>query len=104
MTKRYGLMKDYTSFFKCRRGITGIVDNRSGYKYIGFESVRDLLNDLTDEVMDLRAETTKLKLVFGDVIEDLEKQAETEEPIIISKEYTVWIKENVDVSFNSKKD
>jgi hypothetical protein len=92
MTERYGLFIDNTSFFNSRRGVKGIADNRTGYKYIGFENVLNLLNQSTDELMDLRAENTKLKFVLKDVIEDLEKQAETKEPIIISKKYVKWIK------------
>ena len=101
--KRYGLIKDYTSFFKCRRGVIGIFDNRTGYKHIGYKNVRDLLNDLNDEVMDLRAENTKFKFVLSDVVEDLEKQAKSKEPIILSEVYINWIKENVNLNFFSKK-
>lgn len=101
--ERYGLIKDYTSIFKCKRGITGIFDNRTGTKHIGYESVRDLLNDLNDEVMDLRAENTQFKLVVSDIVEDLEKQAKSKEPIILSEDYVDWIKENVNLSFFSKK-
>lgn len=101
--ERYGLIKDYTSIFKCRRGIIGIFDSRTGYKHIGYESVRDLLNNLNDEVMDLRAENTKFKLIMSDVVEDLEKQAKSKEPIILSEKYVEWIKENVNLSLFSKK-
>lgn len=101
--KRYGLIKDYTSFFKCRRGITGIFDNRTGYKYIGFESVRDLLNDLTDEVMDLRAENIKFKLIVSDIVDDFEKQAKSKEPIILSMDYVDWIKKELNLRLCSEK-
>ena len=101
--KRYGLVKDYTSFFKCRSGVIGIFDNRTGYKHIGYENVKDLLNDLNDEVMNLRAENTRFKLVVSDIVEDLEKQAKSKEPIFISKDYVDWIKKELDLRLLSEK-
>jgi hypothetical protein len=59
----------------------------------------DLLNNQEEELMDLRADNTRFKLVVGDIIKDLEKLAKSKEPIIISLEYVDWIKENVDVDF-----
>lgn len=66
--------------------------------------VIDLLNEQYDEIMDLRAENTKMKLVVEDIVADLEQQADTKEPVIISKAYANWIKENVDLRLHSEKD
>ncbi len=57
-----------------------------------------------DEIMSLRYENTKLKLVLKDIIEDLEREAERGEPIIIRQEYVEWIKDNVDLRLNGEKE
>ena len=71
----------------------------------GIEFV-DRLNEQHNEIMDLRFENTSMKLILLDIIEDLEKQAESKEPIIISMKYVEWIKENVNIDSNEfgKKD
>lgn len=59
------------------------------------KEICDKLNELHDDLMDVRAENTGNKLFLKDIVEDLEKQAESKEPIIIRKEYVEWIKQNV---------
>jgi hypothetical protein len=57
------------------------------------------MNELHEDLMNVRAENTRNKLVLVDIVEDLEKQAESKEPIIIGKEYVEWIKQNVILGF-----
>ena len=75
-------------------------DNGKG---ITHKEVVDLLNKLNDEVMDLRAENTRFKLIVSDIVDDLEKQAKSEKPIIISRKYVDWIKKELDLRLYSDK-
>ena len=63
----------------------------------------DKLNELSEEIMSLRWENTKLKLVLKDIVEDLETEAERKVPIIIQKEYVDWVKSNVNLRLNISK-
>ena len=67
------------------------------------KNIVDLLNELSEEIMSLRWENTKLKLVLKDIVEDLETEAERKVPIIIQKEYVDWVKSNVNLRLNSSK-
>lgn len=44
-----------------------------------------LVNNLATENINLRAENTRLKLILLDIVQDLEKEANKREPIIIRK-------------------
>ncbi|WP_458454383.1 hypothetical protein [Methanobrevibacter sp.] len=70
------------------------IKTRNTYDYVS--EVCPLLNEFANEILNLRAKNTKLKLFFGNIIEDLEKQAKSKEPIIISEEYVKWIKNEVE--------
>ena len=60
-------------------------------KILQHEEVLDLLNKSDEEVMNLRYDLTKFKLVMLEIIEDLEKGTGNDK-------YVKWIKENVDVT------
>lgn len=68
------------------------------------KSLRYMVDRLTDENWKLRGENTKLKLTLLDVIRDLEKQAESSMPILVSKEYVEWIKKECNTEFISQAD
>lgn len=78
---------------------TGIKDNQSAYEQLNGESVVDLLNNQEEEIMGLKFENTKLKLILKDIVADLEKESERGVPIIIQKEYADWIKSEVELEF-----
>ncbi len=67
------------------------------------KSLKYLVDRLTDENWKLRGENTTLKLTLSDVIKDLEEQAESGEPIIISKKYVEWLKKECDTTFEGLK-
>lgn len=60
-------------------------------KILQHEEVLDLLNKSHEEVMNLRYDLTKFKLVMLEIIEDLENGK-------VNDKYVEWIKENVDVT------
>ena len=60
-------------------------------KILQHEEVLDLLNKSHEEVMNLRYDLTKFKLVMLEIIEDLENGKGNDK-------YVEWIKENVDVT------
>ncbi len=60
-------------------------------KILQHEEVLDLLNKSHEEVMNLRYDLTKFKLVMLEIIEDLENGKGNDK-------YVKWIKENVDVT------
>lgn len=60
-------------------------------KILQDEEVLDLLNKSHEEVMNLRYDLTKFKLVMLEIIEDLENGKGNDK-------YVKWIKENVDVT------
>ena len=59
----------------------------------------ELLNELHEDLIECETENIRNKLVLRDIVEDLEKQAESKEPIIIEKEYVEWIKQNTVLGF-----
>lgn len=61
------------------------------------ESLLYMVNNLTDENMTLRRDGTKLKLVMGQIIEDLEKADGNEK-------YIEWIKENCNINLYNEND
>ena len=67
------------------------------------KSLKHLVDNLTDENVRLRGENTKLKLTLLEIIDDLEEQAETREPIIISKKYVEWIRSECDTELEGFK-
>lgn len=56
-----------------------------------------LISNLANENTQIRYENTKLKLVLGMIVEDLEKEANKREPIIIRKDYVEWIKKETKI-------
>ena len=60
-------------------------------KILQHEEVLDLLNKSHEEVMNLRYDLTKFKLVMLEIIEDLENGKGNDK-------HVEWIKENVDVT------
>lgn len=68
------------------------------------KSLKYLVDNLTDENWKLRKENTELKLMLNEVVRDLEKQAESSMPILISKEYVEWIKSECNLEFTSQKE
>ena len=67
------------------------------------EEIEELLNDLYEEVMGLRGEITKFKLVVGEIIEDMQKYVDDDQLVYINQSYVDWIKENVDTTLYSQK-
>jgi len=61
------------------------------------ESLKYMVDNLTNENMSLRRDGTRLKLVMHQIIEDLEKAGGNEK-------YIAWIKENCNVELYSKND
>lgn len=62
-----------------------------------------VLNALHEENMNNWAEITRFKLIVSDIVDDLEKQAKNEEPIVISMDYVDWIKSELDLKLNGLK-
>lgn len=62
-----------------------------------------VLNAQHEENMNNRAEITRFKLIVSDIVDDLEKQAKSEEPIVISMDYVNWIKLELDLKLNGLK-
>ncbi|MBQ7927737.1 MAG: hypothetical protein IJ287_03190 [Methanobrevibacter sp.] len=79
---------------------SGVYDN--GKQLTNFEVV-DVLNDLYEEVMDLRRENTNFKLVVGEIIKDMQKYVDDDQLVYINQSYVDWIKENVDTTLYSQK-
>ena len=63
----------------------------------------EMLNALYEEVMTLRMENTKMKLVFKEVVDDLQREVDTNTPVLVGQEYVDWINDNVDLRFDSDK-
>ena len=61
------------------------------------ESLLYMVDNLTNENMTLRRDGVKLKLVMGQIIEDLEEAGNNEK-------YIAWIKENCNIELYSQKD
>jgi len=97
--KRFTYDKPLVAFSK-----GGINDNVTGEIYeFTIDTVLDLLNELHEEVMDLRGENTKFKLVVGEIIEDMQKYVDDDQLVYINQSYVDWIKQNVDVTLYSQK-
>jgi len=67
------------------------------------EDIEELLNDLHEEVMDLRRENTKFKLTVSEIIEDMQKYVDDNQLIYINQSYVDWIKKEVDTTLYSQK-
>lgn len=61
------------------------------------ESLLYMVDNLTNENMTLRRDGVKLKLVMGQIIEDLEEAGDNEK-------YIVWIKENCNLELYNQND
>ena len=88
----------------CNDDGSEMIQYNNGDYITDMEDATEKLNEQEKEIMDLRADNTRFKLVVKDIIKDLEKLAKSKEPIVISEEYVNWIKDNVDVEFYSKRD
>ena len=67
------------------------------------QMVKDLLNELHEEVMDLRRENTKFKLIVSEIIEDMQKYVDDNQLVYINQSYVDWIKKEVDTTLYSQK-
>ena len=63
----------------------------------------DKLNELHEEVMDLRRENTKFKLIVSEIIEDMQKYVDDNQLVYINQSYVDWIKKEVDTTLYSQK-
>lgn len=70
---------------------------RQVYDVSTAKSTLFLISNLANENTQIRYENTKLKLVLGMIVEDLEKEANKREPIIIRKDYVEWIKKETKI-------
>ena len=66
-------------------------------------AILDLLNELNEEVMDLRRENTKFKLIVSEIIEDMQKYVDDNQLVYINQSYVDWIKKEVDTTLYSQK-
>lgn len=62
------------------------------------------LNELYEEVMDLRRENTKFKLTVREIIEDMQKYVDDNQLVYINQSYVDWIKKEVDTTLYSQKE
>ena len=62
------------------------------------DEVVEKLNELHEEVMDLRRENTKFKLTVSEIIEDMQKYVDDNQLIYINQSYLDWIKKEVDTT------
>ena len=67
------------------------------------EDIEEILNELHEEVMDLRRENTKFKLIVSEIIEDMQKYVDDNQLIYINQSYVDWIKKEVDTTLYSQK-
>lgn len=67
------------------------------------EDIEELLNELHEEVMDLRSENTKFKLIVSEIIEDMQKYVDDNQLVYINQSYVDWIKKEVDTTLYSQK-
>ena len=67
------------------------------------EPIVKLLNELHEEVMDLRRENTKFKLTIREIIEDMQKYVDDNQLVYINQSYVDWIKKEVDTTLYSQK-
>ena len=72
-------------------------------KSYGNDEVCELLNELYEEVMDLRGENTKFKLTVSEIIEDMQKYVDDNQLVYINQSYVDWIKKEVDTTLYSQK-
>ena len=61
------------------------------------------LNELYEEVMDLRRENIKFKLTISEIIDDMQKYVDDNQLIYINQSYVDWIKKEVDTTLYSQK-
>ncbi len=72
-------------------------------KNLIIEELVDLLNELHEEVMNLRRENTKFKLIVSEIIEDMQKYIDDNQLVYINQSYVDWIKKEVDTTLYSQK-
>ena len=105
MTKKRFWSEDYSVGY-----YTEIVDNKKELKDVPnpkknltIEEVVDNLNELYEEVMDLRRENTKFKLTVSEIIEDMQKYVDDNQLVYINQSYLDWIKKEVDTTLYPQK-
>ena len=75
----------------------GDIIERQVYDVSTAKSTLFLISNLANENTQIRYENTKLKLVLVMIVEDLEKEVNKREPIIIRKDYVEWIKKETKI-------
>ena len=75
-----------------------------GEQLISTDEIVDTMNELHEEVMDLRRENTKFKLVVREIIEDMQKYVDDNQLVYINQSYVDWIKKEVDTTLYSQKE
>lgn len=92
-------------------GTIFLEDHKKGSYHIGeignvdvncLNDIADRLNELNDELMDLRAENTQFKLVVSEIIRDMQKLVDEDQIVYINQSYVDWIKDNVDTELNAE--
>ena len=84
-------------------GITSKLWDNEKQEYANLLECVDWLNDLHEEVMDLRRENTKFKLTVREIIEDMQKYVDDNQLVYINQSYVDWIKKEVDTTLYSQK-
>lgn len=69
----------------------------------GLDDIVKLLNELYEEVMELRGENIKFKLTVSEIIEDMQKYVDDNQLVYINQSYVDWIKKEVDTTLYSQK-
>lgn len=82
---------------------TGDIKDTVTGELIRGSRIGDLLNELHEEVMDLRRENTKFKLTVSEIIEDMQKYVDDNQLIYINQSYVDWIKKEVDTTLYPQK-
>ena len=95
MTKRFILNEGVANF-------SDIVTDKV-YSEYNLDEIVELLNELYEEVMDLRRENTKFKLTVSEIIEDMQKYIDDNQLVYINQSYVDWIKKEVDTTLYPQK-
>jgi hypothetical protein len=80
-----------------------LIDMQTRHTFDYVSDVCSLLNELHKEVMDLRRENTKFKLIVSEIIEDMQKYVDDNQLVYINQSYVDWIKKEVDTTLYSQK-
>ena len=83
--------------------LTWIRDKETWEKLKTDADVINKLNELDEEVMNLRAENTQFKLIVGEIIKDMQKYIDDDQMVYINQSYVDWINKEVDTTLYSQK-